>query len=65
MAATIIAGLFFIAVGLLQLFKPTRIYTDKPEVQTYFRPEKYSLFNIAVSLVMIGFGVMLIYASVK
>ena len=65
MMVAVIAGIIFIIIGVWQIIHPTRLYTDNPEVQPYFRPERYSLFNIAVSLAMIIFGFLLIFYSIK
>lgn len=58
---TLIFGILCIMLGILQFIRPTRYYTDNPEVQPYFRPDRYSPFNILLSLGMIGFGLFLLY----
>jgi hypothetical protein len=37
---SIIACIAIIILGILQLVRPTKFYTDNPLVQPYFRPKK-------------------------
>ncbi|WXJ94665.1 hypothetical protein MCACP_11400 [Neomoorella carbonis] len=62
MMFTLIFGILSILLGILQLIRPARVYTDKPEVQVHFRPGRFSSINILLSLALIGFGIVLLYS---
>lgn len=59
---TLIFGILSILLGILQLIRPARVYTDNPEVQVHFRPRRFSFINILLGLTLIGFGIVLLYS---
>ncbi|MCL6638985.1 MAG: hypothetical protein K6T80_04790 [Firmicutes bacterium] len=61
----IIFGIFSIGLGILQLLRPAGQSTLNQGYRREAGPLKTDLFNTSLSVVLIAFGLFLIFASLK